>query len=310
MRAALKWGGVPAVIAGAVYAGASLYAAGKITRRAPLLPQVAADTIAPRSEAVEFRSRNDEVRLRGWWFPSTGARALVLIHGHGQNRCDQNWGSDGIARAFLDRGYGVLMFDLRGHGESAASRQSYGVHEKNDVLGALDYLRGRGVTAGQIGMLGSSYGAATMLQAAPEMPEVGALVADSAFAEAWPVIAAEIPRQNRIVAAMRIGPGIRTITQLLYRINLLKARPIAAVERIAGRPLLFIHGASDAYVPPANSERMFAASSHPRSELWLVPGADHAETYRLAPEEFIQRVAAFLEAQLGEARLGGSGEGG
>ncbi len=304
MRAAAKLGVALAVGGAAVYAGLSIYAGQRITKRRLLLPGVTPDTIAPNSEDVNFFSRGDRVRLRGWWFPCGGGeRALILVHGHGQNRIDKNWGSDRIAQAFLARGYSVLLFDLRGHGESAPSRQSYGVTEKNDVLGALDYVRGRGIAPARIAMIGVSYGAATMLMAAPEMPEVGALVADSGYAEIWPVIAAEIPRQNRLAGRIPLGIGIRLASRLQHRINLSAARPIAAVELLRARPILFIHGTVDTYIPPAHSRRMFAAHGHRQSELWLVPGADHAQSYMAAPDEFIERVETFLEKQLGTASV-------
>ncbi len=51
-------------------------------------------------------------------------------------------------------------------------------------------------------------------------------------------------------------------------------------------------------MPPSNSERLHAAHGHPRSELWLVPDAAHALTYATAPDEFIARVAAFLETHM------------
>jgi len=284
----------------AVYAGIAIYGAHKVTRRRHLLPEITPDTISPIWEEVRFLSRGDRVRLYGWWFPAKDAhRALVLVHGHGQNRLDMNWGSDAIARTFLARGYSVLMFDLRGHGESARSRQSYGVREKNDVLGAFDYVRGRGFRPEAIAMIGVSYGASTLLMAASELQDAGAIVADSGYAQAWPVIAAEIPRYSPFLASVRPGPGIRLASRLVYGIDLRAARPENAVGLIPERPVLFIHGAIDAYIPPSHSERLRTASSHPASELWLVPDAGHAQTYAMAPDEYIKRVAAFFDAQMG-----------
>jgi len=138
----------------------------------------------------------------------------------------------------------------------------------------------------------------TLLMAAPEMPDVGALVCDSAYAAIWPVIAAEIPRQRPLLSRLHPGPGIRLAARLVYHVNLGRARPLDAVARLPERPVLFIHGAADGYVPPYHSERLRAASAHPASELWLVPGADHALTYRTAPDEFVARVVAFLDAQM------------
>jgi fermentation-respiration switch protein FrsA (DUF1100 family) len=62
--------------------------------------------------------------------------------------------------------------------------------------------------------------------------------------------------------------------------------------------VLFIHGADDAFIPPEHSERLLAASASTASELWLVPKAGHAFTHATAPEEYLERVAAFFDAQL------------
>ncbi|HEY8836229.1 MAG TPA: hypothetical protein VIO16_00825, partial [Dehalococcoidia bacterium] len=117
MNRLLVLGGGVLASAIAVYAGIAIYGAHKVTRRRHLLPGITPGAISPVWEEVSFHSRCDRLQLQGWWFPAKDAhRALVLVHGHGQNRLDMNWGSDAIARTFLARGYSVLMFDLRGHG--------------------------------------------------------------------------------------------------------------------------------------------------------------------------------------------------
>ena len=131
-------------------------------------------------ETVRFMSRRGDVMLDGWYMAGRGGMpAVVLVHGIGSNRT----GGDMTELACLlnDRGYGVLMFDLRGHGESGEGLMSGGWHERMDVLGAIDYLLGRGVPADRIGLLGFSLGAATCALAAAEEPRVRAIVLD------WPV---------------------------------------------------------------------------------------------------------------------------
>ncbi|HZQ37631.1 MAG TPA: alpha/beta fold hydrolase [Dehalococcoidia bacterium] len=296
-RPSLRQGLVLCGLAAALaYPAIALYGAHRATRLRPRPVGIAPESIAGEWEAVTFPARGDRLALRGWWFPNGAARrALVLLHGRGHNRYDRNWQSDAIARALLRRGYAVLLFDLRGHGESPRARLSYGVREAADVLGALDFLRERGYADEAVAMLGSSYGAAAMLMALPELSQVAGLVADSTYAELWPVVAAEIPRQSPRLARLRPGPGMRLAARLLFRIDLAAARPIAPLAAAATPPILFIHGAADAYVPPAHSERLHGAASHQASELWLVPDAGHALTYTAAPETWLERVTTFLD---------------
>jgi len=284
------------------YPAIALYGAHRATHLRHRPVGIAPESIAGEWEAVCFPARGDGLALRGWWFANGGSRrALILVHGRGHNRYDRNWQSDAIARALLQRGYAVLSFDLRGHGESARSRLSYGAREAADVLGALEFLRRRGFGEEAVAMLGSSYGAAATLMAAPAMPGIAGIVADSSYAELWPVVAAEIPRQSRWLARLRPGLGIRIAARLLFRVDLKAARPLRAVEAAGATPILFIHGETDTYIPLTHSERLRAAARHPGSDLWLVPGAEHALTYAEAPEKWLQRVTDFLDRSFTDA---------
>lgn len=281
-----------------VYGGIAVYGAGQIVKRPRTHPAVAPAAIAANWQDAAFVSRDDHVALRGWWFPGDGQRALILLHGRGQNRVDKDVQTDVMARAFRARGYSVLLFDLRAHGVSAGDTLSYGVREQNDVLGALDFVTGKGFLPGRIAMIGVSYGAAAMLMAAPAMPAVGALVSDSAYAAIWPVVARQIPKQQPLLALLQPGPGMKLAARLVYGVDLAKARPVDAVKRVPERPILFIHGLADDYVVPNNARQLRAASANPGSDLWLVPGAAHAKPFSRAPDEWLRRVSAFLDAHL------------
>lgn len=291
-----------AVLAAGVYLGVALYGADQITRRPRRAQEHDPEAIGASWESVAFPSR-DGLKLRGWWFPVPNAqRALILVHGYGAHRIDAAWGSDAIARHFLTRGCSVLLFDLRGHGASDHGRLTFGVGERFDVLGALDFVRGRGFPPARMALVGVSYGAAAALIAAPELPELAAVVADSAFAEAWPVIAAKMRQVAPLLAWLHPDPAICALTRLLYGVDLRRARPVDAAARLHGVPVLLIHGAADTYIPPRHARRLQAAL--PGAHLWLVPGAEHAQTYLADPDGWLTRVEAFLEASFAARSLG------
>lgn len=293
MRGSIVAGAAAALAAGA-YVAIGLYGADQITRRPRRALEHEPGAIGAVWEDVAFISR-DGLTLRGWWFPAPGAsRALVLVHGYGMHRIDDTWGSDAIARHFLARGCSVLLFDLRGHGASEHGRLSFGVDERADLLGALDFVADRGVPRAGTAVIGVSYGAATALLAAPQMPEIAGIVADSAFADAWPVIAGKMWQVAPLLMRLRPAPVIRAVSRLRYRVNLLHARPVDALARLHGVPVLLIHGTADSYIPPHHAARLHAAL--PGAELWLVPGAEHAQTFIADPAAWLARVEAFLEA--------------
>jgi dipeptidyl aminopeptidase/acylaminoacyl peptidase len=92
----------------------------------------------PELQEVVFRSP-DGLTLRGWYQPSRNRAAVLLVHGAGENRL---WWLD-EAEALARRGFGVLLYDSRAHGESEGGLQSWGEHEQLDVIGALDFLSAR-----------------------------------------------------------------------------------------------------------------------------------------------------------------------
>jgi len=77
--------------------------------------------------------------LSGWYFPGTNGRTLLGLHGVAGTR--QQWLKPAVE--LQRRGYGVLIFDFRRHGESEGRHTTFGDHEVRDVVAALDYLAGQ-----------------------------------------------------------------------------------------------------------------------------------------------------------------------
>ena len=78
--------------------------------------------------------------------------------------------------------------------------------------------------------------------------------------------------------------------------------PVDYVAQIAPRPILFIHGAADKYIPPANIDTLAAAArSAPNANVqtWSVPGADHAQSFHTEGKVYVDRIIAFYTTALG-----------
>jgi fermentation-respiration switch protein FrsA (DUF1100 family) len=166
------------------------------------------------------------------------------------------------------------------------------------VLGAFDYLVNKGVPSNEIGVLGFSMGAATSALSVAQEPKIQALAIDSAFANVSDMIAQETALKTPIpeFAAYTFIPGMDTFAKLFYGIDIGEIVPEYAVKRL-DYPILIIHGLGDTRISSENSNRIFGAA-HESSELWLVPGVEHTGTVRTYPEEYIDRVTAYLDARL------------
>ena len=212
-----------------------------------------------------------------------------------------------------NRSVHVLVFDGRGRGRSGGDRLGLGWHERHDVRGAVNVLLKRGFEPGRIGVHGTSLGAATALLSAAVISEVGAVVADSAFADVRDFMDIEIERQTKIPALFTrlvLRPGIVFVAQAFYDLDLDAIPPERAVPHIAPRPILFIHGSQDKRIPVEHARRLKVASKNPADELWTHPlgHTDGVRIGRIPPkclgepspmrEAYLRRVTEFFDCSL------------
>jgi pimeloyl-ACP methyl ester carboxylesterase len=256
------------------------------------------------AEAVTFSSRTDGIALAGWLVSTGRDRAVILIHGIDSDA----WAgaAPDLAGAYAGAGFDVLLFDLRAHGRSGGERVGLGSLERGDLRAAVDLLIGRGVPPRRVSLHGTSYGAAMALIAAAEIPEVGAVIADSAFADARDLIAMEVGRRTHVpgtFAGSFLRPGIEGTARVLFGIDLGALAPERVVRRIAPRPLLIIHGERDPVIPPDHARRL-AQHAGGNAEVWILDEMGHTEGARSGPcnrvpspgrQLFLDRVVAFMD---------------
>ncbi len=280
----------------ALYLGVSAYAASVVTwpRRAPLDRTPAAVGAAYRD--VSFPARGGDVQIAGWYLPRADAtRAVVLVHGKDSSRAAEFGGRFvELAAGLQARGFAVLMIDMRGHGASGDARFSFGLEERRDIIGAVDWLRAQGFAPGSVGVLGVSMGAAAGIGAAAEEPAIGALVADCSYAEIEPLIRRHWTSASGLPDAFL--PATLLMGRLILGHDLTQARPAEEIDDVAPRPVLIIHGAADAFTPVEHGRQLAAAN--PAAEYWEVPGAAHARSYAADPQAYLERVAGFFERSL------------
>ena len=262
---------------------------------------------------VTFPSRVDQVQLKGWYIPGvlpnghlTSQRTIILVHGKGANRADKSAGLLNLSGELARHGFAILAFDMRGTGESLPAPLSLGYFEQRDVLGAVDFLRSGPIPYPALGRTfiiggwGVSMGAATLLMATAQEPAIRAVASDSAYADIIPILEREVPKGGHLPPSFT--PGALIAANVLYGMDFYAVRPEDVVANIAPRPILFIHGTSDTYVPPSNMDTLAAAArtaSNANVQTWLVPGAAHAQSFNTEGTVYVDRVVAFYNAALG-----------
>jgi fermentation-respiration switch protein FrsA (DUF1100 family) len=216
------------------------------------------------------------------------------VHGAEANRADPNVGMLDIAAELVAHDYNVLMFDLRGHGESDGKRISAGYHERKDLLGAIDFIKGRGFE--HIGVLGFSMGAATALMTAAENTDIDGVVADSSYADLADIMEREFKSRTGFPGFF-LSPVLSAV-RLMYGVDFKAVKPVASVPLISPRPILFIHGAEDTFIPLEHAYRLYEASRNPGDELWIAPHAEHVKAYVTNPAEYIIQITTFFDGAL------------
>ncbi len=248
--------------------------------------------------SVSFPS-DDGLTIKGWLLPTTlDAPVVILMHGMGANRATPEDRVYGIAGDCIEHGYNVMMFDLRGQGESEGSRISAGLEETGDVTGAISYLRDEGYT-GPVGMLGFSMGAATALMSAAEHEDIRAVVADSSYTDVASVIGYQLSQAR--LPGFLVEPAL-FLTKILYGVDFSACSPLKAAASLE-IPVLFIHGGNDDTVPVDDAYELLAASVNALSDIWVVPEASHTNAWQARTGEYTERLFAFFEASFNSNSL-------
>jgi len=247
-----------------------------------------AGAVSPRGlSEVTFVSR-DGVTLRGWYVPSVNRAAIVLCHGVGENRTQMLLEAQGLAEA----GYGVLLFDSRGHGESGGERVTWADRERLDLVAALDFLTAQPeVDPARLGAVGFSMGGAMVLLVAQVDPRLKAVVAMGTFIS----LEDELRWTFRGGGPLSVLPALWTMAYEGVQVD--AVRPLDGLCKIAPRPVLFIFGSADPYVPVTHRERLMGAACEPKS-LWQIEGAGHGGYAKVVPGLYLNRLREFFDHAL------------
>ena len=205
------------------------------------------------------------VTLRGWFCASQSARRATIVYLHGI--ADNRSSSTGVVARYLPRGFDVIAYDGRAHGESGGEFCTYGVHERRDLQAVIAT-----VPAGPVILIGTSLGGAVALQTAAHEPRVSLVVGAEVFSDLETVARERAPRllpEWAIVRAFRIAENRAGFA-------IADASPLAHGPRVVA-PVLLIHGDRDVETSIEHSIRVLEALAGRRG-LLTVPGAGHNQS--------------------------------
>lgn len=225
--------------------------------------------------------------------PKRTNRTAVVVHGYKVR-------AEGMLHiAYLynhDMGFNVLLPDLYAHGESEGDHIQMGWNDRWDVLRwseVADGIFADGQSTRQV-IHGISMGAATVMALSGEQTpdRVECFVEDCGYSSVKDEFAAQLKDQFGL-PAFPLMTTSSWLCEARYGWSFDEARQIDQVRKSV-KPMLFIHGDCDDFVPYRMLKPLYEAKTHGRKAIYVATGSDHAHAYRDHHEEYTQRVRAFV----------------
>lgn len=239
-------------------------------------------------EEVAFRT-SDGLTLRGWYVPSKNRAAVVAFPGRK--------GPQRQTRMLVRHGYGVLLFDRRGEGESDGDPNIFGWAMDRDLKAAAAFLQRRpDVDRNRIGGIGLSVGGEMLLQTAAESKAFKAVVSEGAGSRS---VREDLEKPHTLDSWLALPSMFVQTGGVAVFTN--HAPPPSLVDltgRIAPRPMFLIYalhgtGGEEKMLNP----QYYAAAGAPK-QIWEIPESSHTGGIEARPREYERRVVGFFDRAL------------
>ncbi|MEM9950458.1 MAG: alpha/beta hydrolase [Chloroflexota bacterium] len=226
----------------------------------------------PVTETVEIMNGERVLVADIYDNPAEGDCGVITLHGLGGDRAlVRQYGP-----LFYQMGCDVISYDFAPRNNDVFL--TYGYDEKDDLSVVLAWFAHyTGLPTEQIGLFGTSYGAATVLQALPENDSIAWAIADSSYASLSQVLSDQI---NMVAPPLQI-----TIPLISF---IIEERTGTAVEDVSPMdsitltdvPILVIHSRTDELIPFNNTQIIYDNAKPETTRLILTDwGSLHVQSY-------------------------------
>ncbi len=267
---------------------------------------------------LSIRTIDGKLLQGEFWTQPHPAPTIILCHGF---RVPRHY-LHPVAALEYRSGYNILLFDFRGHGQSARAVTSGGIAEVRDLEAVLKAARQQPETRlGKLILHGFSMGASVALLLPPQL-DVAAIIADSPYARLDEILR-RLVHYHLTTGTTSWPPCFRwlrsaipvlswaavAVSRPLFRLRFghpLIARPdrrfvrqrasVQAVSSLPTTPILFIHSADDSLIPVSHAQRLVALAQACQApiETYFVEHASHCGAYGSNPGRYVTRLQQFL----------------
>lgn len=233
----------------------------------------------------------DGLNLSAYYLPAEKDqhKTAIIAHGYMGQASDMPQ----YAKIYHDLGYNVLMPDARGHGKSEGDYIGFGWHERKDYLQWIDRVIKKDPQS-EIVLHGVSMGGATVMMTSGEkLPDnVKAFVEDCGYSSVKGELNYQL-KQMFNLPSFPLIPVTSLVTKIRAGYFFGEADAIKQLNKNK-RPMLFIHGDQDDFVPYSMLAEVYAATKGPK-EQYVVHGAKHAEALSSNPSMYQKKVTEFIQ---------------
>jgi fermentation-respiration switch protein FrsA (DUF1100 family) len=221
--------------------------------------------------------------------PHESNRYIIICHGVTVNRLN----SVKYMNLFLQKGWNVLIYDHRRHGESGGETTSYGHYEKFDLQSVVHWLKKEVGDSIVLGIHGESMGAVTTLLYAGMLEDSADFyIADCPFTELEAQLLYRLKVEFK-VPSLLIMPIAKPFVQLRDRYSIKGVSPISVIGNIE-KPVLFIHSKDDDYIPAEMSKQLYEKKKGSK-KLYIAEKGSHAMSYAENREEYSKVIDEFFD---------------
>lgn len=244
------------------------------------------------SQTWTLNANSPENKVVASYIPATRPtkKTVIIAHGYKGNRETMA----NYVKMFHEMGFNALVPDDRGHGESSGNYINFGWLDRLDYLQWINRVIDHVGKDSDILLFGVSMGGATVEMISGETlpPQVKALIADCGYASIREELTYLLKQQFHL-PEYPVEPLVSGINRHVLGFSL---DDVSSTKQLAknNRPILFIHGGRDTYVPVKMAYENYRATKSPK-QLWIVKNATHAESFWYNPTAYRKRVTAFLE---------------
>ena len=239
-----------------------------------------------------FIINREGIKLHAYFAAAKKAtkKTAVIVHGYTDNAIRM------MMIGYLynhDLDYNILLPDLQYHGKSEGKAIQMGWKDRLDVLEWMNVAHKIYGDTTEMVVHGISMGAATtmMLSGEPQKEYVKCFIEDCGYTSVWDEFSQEIKVRFHL-PEFPLMYTTSVLCKLMYGWDFKEASSLNQLKKCE-LPMYFIHGDKDTFVPTWMVYPLYEAKPGDK-ELWVVPGAKHAVSYKENKEEYTKRIRAFV----------------